>query len=109
VWHHTSQRAQAFYFGIERLHPLLRPDPLVRVGRHLVDRRLLDLHQRRAGVGERVILAVQRRRQVHEQLEAVLVMLVGQHQGENLRRDRADLHGPVGHRRDCLISPVELQ
>ena len=75
-----------------------------------MDRRLLDLHERRAGIGQRVVVAVERGRQVHQQLEPVaLVVLVGQHQRQDLRRDRADLHRPVGHRRDRLVGAVELQ
>ena len=36
-------------------------------------------------------------------------MLVRQHQRQDLCRDRADLHRPVGHRRDRLVGAIELQ
>ena len=74
-----------------------------------MDRRLFDLNERRAGIGQRVVFAVECDRQVHQQLEPVVVVLVGQHQREDLRRDRADLDRPVGHRRDRLVGAVELQ
>jgi hypothetical protein len=95
--------------GVECLDPLRRLDRCVGVGDDLVDGGLLDLHDRRAGVGQGVVLAVERGRQVEQELQAVAVVLVGQHQRKNLRRDRADLHRPVGHRRNRLVGAIKLE
>jgi hypothetical protein len=48
--------AQPFHLDIKGLDPFFRLDRLIGVGNDLMDRRLLDLYERCAGVGERVIL-----------------------------------------------------
>ena len=77
--------AQACDLVIERLDPLGGRDRRPRVGDHLMDGRLLNLHNRRAGVGQRVVLAVESGGEVEQQLQPVPVMLVRQHQREDLR------------------------
>jgi hypothetical protein len=106
---HLAFAAQAFDLGVKCLDPLFGPDLLVWVSDDLMDRRLFDLHERRTAIGERMVFAVERDRQVHQQLESVFVVFVGQHQRQDLRRDRADLDRSVGHRRDRLVGAVELQ
>jgi hypothetical protein len=56
---HLAFGAQACDLGVERLHPLRGRDGGVRVSDHLMDSRFLDLHDRRAGIGQPVILAVE--------------------------------------------------
>ena len=106
---HFAFFTQAANLPVEGLDPLLGPDRGFGIIDDLVDGRLLDLDDRRAGVGQRMILAVERNGHVHEQPEPVVVVPVGQHQGEDLRRDRADLDRPIGHRRDRLVGTIELE
>ena len=101
--------AQALHLDVESFHPLLGLDRLLGIADDLMDGRLLDLHHRRAGIGQRVIFLVERGGEIHQQIKPVLVVLVSEHQRQYLRRDRADLHRPVGHRRDRLVGAVELQ
>jgi hypothetical protein len=62
----TKFAAKTPDLGVERFDPLLWRNLLVRIRDDLVDGRLLDLDERRARVGQRVVLAVQRGREVHQ-------------------------------------------
>src|SRR4029079_3213867 len=50
-----------------------------------------------------MIFFVERAREIHQQFETALVVLIRQHQRQDLCRDGADLPRPVGHRRDRLV------
>lgn len=52
---------------------------------HLMDGWLFDLDNRHTRIGEGVVFAVERLGQIHQQPDPIIVILVGAHQGEDLR------------------------
>ena len=94
VWHHTSALPRRPLTS--RLKASTRKSPvdlLVVDADHAVDRRLLDLDDRAAGVGQLDELLVHGGGQRHDQVAAVLVMLVVHAGRDHLAGDRAELDG----------------
>ena len=95
---HFGLCAQAFDGAIEHLDHQFRIDDLVLdlADRDQVDLRLLDLDHRAAGVGEVVIFLVERIGDGENAIRDALVVTILQREGDDLRRDAAELHRLLG-------------
>src|SRR5262249_52896845 len=84
--------AQALHFGVEPLDQKIAGDLLVVDADHAVDRRLLDLDHRAAGVRQLVQLFIHGAGERHHELAPVAVVAIVDAGREHLPGDGAELH-----------------